>query len=230
MTRTSVDLEALRARLDGALMVPRDSGYDDARAVANGAIDRLPAAIARCAGPADVAEVLAFARASGIDVMVRGGAHNPAGTAVADGALMIDLREMNTVHVDPQARRARVGGGALLADVDRATQEYGLAIPAGLISHTGVGGLTLGGGMGWLTGRSGLTIDHLVAARVVLADGRIVRAAADEHADLWWALRGGGGNFGVVTEFEFTLDPAGPNSTPGYSTCSGHGWPRYSRW
>ncbi|MET7769863.1 FAD-binding oxidoreductase [Nocardia sp. NPDC005366] len=210
MARTSIDLEPLRARLDGALIAPGDGGYDDARRVANGAIDRRPLAIARCTDPDDVAAAIAFACAAGVDVTVRGGAHNPAGTAIADGALMIDLRELNTVRVDPDNRRARVGGGALLSELDRATQEYGLAVPAGLISHTGVGGLTLGGGMGWLTGRSGLSIDHLVAAQVVLADGRTVRAAADEHPELWWALRGGGGNFGVVTEFDFALDPAGP--------------------
>ncbi|MEU8898082.1 FAD-binding oxidoreductase [Nocardia sp. NPDC048505] len=208
MTRTSIDFDALRGQLEGELVEPADPGYDQARRVWNGAIDRRPAAIARCVSAADVSAAVLFARAAGLEITVRGGGHNPAGTAVADGALMIDLRGLGAVRVDPVARTAWAGGGALLADLDRATQEYGLAIPSGMVSHTGVGGLTLGGGMGWLTRRAGLSIDHLVDAQVVLADGRIVRAR--EHPELLWAARGGGGNFGVVTEFEFSLQEAGP--------------------
>jgi FAD/FMN-containing dehydrogenase len=208
--QTNVPLDALRAAMTGRVITPQDTDYDDARRVWNAAIDRRPALIARCSSAADVAAAVSFAVAQGLEVTVRCGAHGMGGTAVADDALMIDLSEMNQVTVDPAAKRARVGGGALLGDLDGATQEYGLAVPAGLISHTGVGGLTLGGGMGWLTRRHGLSIDNIVSAQVVTADGQIRRAAADENDDLYWAIRGGGGNFGVVTEFEFQLHEAGP--------------------
>ncbi|MEV6606372.1 FAD-binding oxidoreductase [Kutzneria sp. NPDC051319] len=191
-------------------LVPGDPGYDDARRVWNGEIDRKPAVIAQVTGPADVAACLAYARSNGLDVTVRGGGHNMGGAAVADDAVMIDLSGLRTVHVDPEARTARVGGGATNANLDAATQAHGLAVPAGTYSDTGIGGLTLGGGFGWLTAKHGLAVDNLISAEVVLADGRVVRASADSHPDLFWALRGGGGNFGVVTEFEYQLHPVGP--------------------
>jgi len=166
--------------------------------------------IARCATATDVSSAIGLARDLGLEISVRGGAHNTAGTAVNDDGLMIDLSLLNSVAVDPAARRARVGGGALLADLDSATLAEGLAIPAGMISHTGVGGLTLGGGMGWLSRKYGLSIDNLASAEVVTADGQILRASAGENPGLFWAIRGGGGNFGVVSEFEFRLNELDP--------------------
>ena len=211
MTHTiTTGIDGFRAAMDGPVILPGEAGFDDSRRVWNAAIDRRPALIARCATTADVVAAVGFAREYGLEVSVRGGAHNPAGTAVTDGGLMIDLSELNAVTVDPAARRARAGGGALLADLDAATQAYGLAVPAGLVSHTGVGGLTLGGGMGWLTRKFGMSIDNLAAAEVVTADGRVLRASAAEHPDLFWAIRGGGGNFGVVTSFEFGLHELDP--------------------
>ncbi|MGH3870224.1 MAG: FAD-binding oxidoreductase [Pseudonocardiaceae bacterium] len=203
-------IEALRAELSGPALIRGDDGYDQARSAWNGEIDRYPAVIARCRSAADVAAAIGFARQRGVEISVRGGFHNTAGTAICDDGLMIDLSSLCHVEVDPATRRARVGGGATLADLDAATQKHGLAVPAGTVSHTGVGGLTLGGGMGWLTARYGLTVDNLVSAEVVTADQRRLRAATAEHPDLYWALRGGGGNFGVVTEFEFQLHPVGP--------------------
>ena len=194
----------------GVLLRPGDDGYDAARSVWNAGIDRRPALIARCRTSADVASALAYAQRSGLEIGVRGGGHNYGGAAVPEGGLMIDLSGLDQVTIDPVTRRARCGGGATQAQLDAAAQEHGLAVTGGTISHTGVGGLTLGGGMGWLTRACGLTIDNLLSAEVVLPDGRCVRAAADEHADLLWALKGGGGNFGVVTEFEFRLHPVGP--------------------
>ena len=203
------ELVALGAR-PGSVITPEDPGFEDARRVWNADIDLRPAAIIRCATSDEVASAVSWAQERGVEIAVRGGAHSMSGASSVEGGVVIDLTPMCHVSVDPLAKRARVGGGAMLADLDAACQEHGLAVPAGMISHTGVGGLTLGGGMGWLTRQAGLTIDNLISAEVVLADGRILRASAKEHPDLFWALRGGGGNFGVVTEFEFQLHEVGP--------------------
>ena len=207
---SSVDVQQLRSALTGPVFTPGDSGYDDARRVWNADIDRRPAVIAQCRTAADVAAAVTFATQQGLEIAVRSGAHSVSGQCVVDDGMMINLALMNEVHVDVDNRRARVGGGALLGDLIEAAQEHALATPVGAISHTGVGGLTLGGGMGWLSRKHGLSIDNLTAAEVVLADGRIVRADKEENTDLYWALRGGGGNFGVVTEFEFALHPVDP--------------------
>jgi hypothetical protein len=207
---TSQGIGTLRRVMDGPVLTPDDSGFDDRRRVWNAEIDRSPAAIARCVSAADVSAAIRHAREHDVEISVRGGAHNTAGTAVCDDGLMIDLSLLNSVAVDPAAQRATVGGGALLADMDAATAAHGLAVPAGLISHTGVGGLTLGGGMGWLSREFGLSIDNLDAAELVTAEGQLRRVSADTDPDLFWAIRGGGGNFGVATSFEFRLHEIDP--------------------
>ncbi|MBS0393256.1 MAG: FAD-binding oxidoreductase [Proteobacteria bacterium] len=203
-------IAALRRLVRGRLLLPDDAPYALDRRVWNAAIDRHPGAILQCADAEDVTQALRVATDHSLAVTVRGGGHNVAGRALADGALLIDLSRMRDVTVDPDARTARVQGGALWHDVDCATARHGLATTGGLVSGTGVGGFTLGGGAGWLMRKHGLAIDNLRAASVVLADGRFVRASADEHPDLFWALRGGGGGLGVVTEFEFGLHRMGP--------------------
>lgn len=201
--------EELAPLLRGPLVLPGDDDYDEVRAVYNGMIDRRPAAIVRCRDTVDVVAAVGFAREQGLDVAVRGGGHNAGGLGVWDDALVVDLSLMRSVRVDPTAATVRVDGGCTWQDVDHATVGFGLATPAGFLSSTGVGGLTLGGGVGYLSRRYGLTVDNLLSADVVLADGRLVTADAEHHPDLFWALRGGGGNFGVVTSFEFRCHPVG---------------------
>src|SRR5450755_1578410 len=209
----------LGGRFAGELIGPDNAGYDEARTVYNAMIDRRPALIARCANAGDVAETIAFARGHDLRLAVRGGGHNGAGLGVVDDGVVLDLSALKTIEVDAGARTVRVGGGCTWGEVDAATHEAGLAVPSGIISSTGVGGLTLGGGIGYLSRNHGLTIDNLLEADVVLADGTQARARADENPDLFWALRGGGGNFGVVTSFKFRAHPvsqvlAGPTFWP----------------
>src|SRR5437763_4315193 len=188
-------------------LCPYVPGYDDARRVHNWMIDKRPAVIVRCRVVDDVVAALAIARQNGLEVSVRGGGHNVAGTAVTDGGVMIDLSPMRDVEVDAAGRRARAGGGATWGELDRATQAHGLAVTGGVVSSTGIAGLTLGGGLGYLMGRYGLAADNLLSAEVVTAEGRVLAASTDENEDLFWALRGGGGNFGVVTSFQYRAHP-----------------------
>jgi len=203
-------VDELQREFRGVLVVPRDPAYEAARTVWNGMVDRRPAIIARPTGAADVAAALRFARRLGLGVAVRGGGHSPIGASMSEGGLTIDLSLMRGVRVDPEARRAWVQGGALWTDVDRETQAYGLATTGGFVSHTGVGGLTLGGGEGQLGRLFGMSVDNLVSADVVTPDGALLFASEERNADLFWALRGCGANFGVVTGFEFRLHPVGP--------------------
>jgi len=191
----------------GQVLAPGEPGYDAARSIHNGLIDKRPALIARCWNTADVVDALMAARAGGHEISVRGGGHNVAGKAVTEGGLMIDLSAMRGIHVDPAQRTVRAQGGVTIAELDRTTATFGLAVPSGVVSATGIAGLTLGGGLGWLMGRYGLAVDNLLSAEVVLASGEVVTASDDQDSDLFWAIRGGGGNFGIVTSFEFRAHP-----------------------
>ena len=216
MTSMNKDLiEAFRSTLRGPLLLPDDPGYDQARSIWNAMIDRRPAIIVRSAGVADVMRAVTFAREHNLLLAVRGGGHNIAGNAVCDGGLTIDLSLMKSVWIDPEARLGYVEAGATLGDFDHEAQAYGLATPLGINSTTGVAGLTLGGGFGWLSRRHGMSVDNLVAAEIVTADGKRLWVSAAKHPDLFWAIRGGGGNFGVVTLFEFALHPLGPDVLTG---------------
>ena len=214
-TVTSEQFNDFRTRLRGSLLTPADAGYDSARQIWNAMIDKRPAAIVRCAGPADVLAAVTYARDNKLPLAVRGGGHNIAGSALCDDGLVIDLSAMRSVQIDPERRRAWVEGGATLRDFDHEAQAYGLATPLGINSTTGVAGLTLGGGFGWLSRKYGLAVDNLVSADIVTADSRRLHISASHEPDLFWAIRGGGGNFGVVTSFEFELHPVGPEVTAG---------------
>jgi FAD/FMN-containing dehydrogenase len=204
-------VDAFADSLDGRLVTPEDSDYEDVRAIWNAMITRRPAMIAVCGGEADVQRSLTFARAYGLLFSIRGAGHNIAGSSLCDGGLTIDLSQLTEVELDTTALTVRVQPGATLGDVDAATLPHGLAVPTGINSTTGIGGLTLGGGFGWLSRKYGATIDSLISADVVTADGDLVTASADQHADLFWGLRGGGGNFGIVTSYEYQVHPAGPD-------------------
>ncbi len=207
---TSEVIDTLKSKVRGSVLTPADAGYDEARTVWNATIDRRPAMIVRCAGTADVIATVGFARDNGLVLSIRGGAHNIAGSAVCDDGVMLDMSAMKSVRVDPEAKRAYVEPGATLGDFDSEAQAFGLATPLGINSTTGVAGLTLGGGFGWISRKFGVTVDNLVAAEIVTADGKWNRVSAEQNPDLFWAIRGGGGNFGAVTLFEYNLHPVGP--------------------
>jgi FAD/FMN-containing dehydrogenase len=206
----SVAVKGFAASFRGELIRPGDSAYQLQRMVWNGSIDRYPALIARCAGVADVIAAVRFARKNGLLVSVRGGGHSFPGLSVCDGGLLIDLGPMKGIRVDPETRTVRAQAGVLLGELDRETQQFGLATTTGIVTHTGLAGLTLGGGLGWIMRKHGLTIDSLLSVDLITADGEFVKASEDENVDLFWGVRGGGGNFGIVTEFEFRLNPVGP--------------------
>ena len=214
-TLPSGAIEQLKGKVKGRVLTPADPDYDACRKIWNAMIDRRPALIVQCAESADVPHAIAAARAHGLEISMRGAGHNIAGNAVCDDGMMIDFSRMRAVRVDVAGRRAQVEPGATLADVDAATQAHGLATSTGINSTTGIAGLTLGGGFGWLTRTLGMTVDNLIAADIVIADGRLLHLSAQENADLFWAIRGGGGNFGAVTRFEFRLRPVGPEITAG---------------
>jgi len=209
------DLKRLPQVIEGEVISPGDRAYDDARKLWNGAIDRSPAAIVRCTGVSDVVAAVRFARERDLLVSVRGGGHGVGGHAVCEGGLVIDLSPLKAIEVDPARRTARAEAGVLWGELDRETQAFGLATTGGVVTHTGIAGLTLGGGIGWLMRKHGATIDNLLSAQLVTADGDIVPASTEENADLFWGLRGGGGNFGIVTSFEYRLHPVGPQVLAG---------------
>src|SRR5919197_1701964 len=215
LTLEETALAELQARFRGQIVGRDHPTYEEHRKIWNGSIDRRPALIARCAGVADVMSAVKFARKHGLRVAVRGGGHSFPGLSVADDAFLIDLSLMKGVRVDPEARVARVQAGVLLGELDRETQEFALAVPSGIVTHTGVAGLTLGGGIGWIMRKHGLSIDQLRSVDVVTADGEFVKARADENEDLFWGIRGAGANFGIVTEFEFNCVPLGPTVLAG---------------
>jgi FAD/FMN-containing dehydrogenase len=206
----SMGAEALRAGLSGDVILPGDPGYDDARKVFNSMIDRRPAVIARCASTDDVVAAVRFGAENDLPIAVRSGGHSVAGMSICDEGILVDLGGLKRIEVDPATRTARAGGGVLWGEFDAATQEHGLHTPGGRVTTTGVGGFTTGGGYGWTSSKHGLTCDNLISAEVVLADGRVVTASQEENADLFWGIRGGSGNFGVVTDFEFQLHELGP--------------------
>jgi FAD/FMN-containing dehydrogenase len=208
-------IKELAGKFTGQLLQPTDAGYEEARKVHNGLVNKRPLLIARCRGVADVVDAVNLARNLSLEVAVRGGGHNVAGRATVDGGLMIDLVPMKGIHVDPSARTTRAEGGVTWAELNRETQLHGLAVTGGVVSSTGIAGLTLGGGLGWLMGKYGLALDNLRSVELVTAEGRVLRTSKDENTDLFWAVRGGGGNFGVATSFEYRLHPVGPTITGG---------------
>ncbi len=209
-TTTTSNLIQLASALKGNLIVPGDNGYDEARKIWNAMIDRKPAAIVQCANTDDVVKTVNFTRENNLLLAVKGGGHNVAGNAMCDGGIVADLSNMKTVTVDQATKRVKVAGGCLLSDLDKETQKYGLAVPGGIVSHTGVAGLTLGGGFGWTSRKYGFSIDNLLSAEIVTANGQVITASETENTDLFWAIKGGGGNFGVVTSFEFKASEVGP--------------------
>jgi FAD/FMN-containing dehydrogenase len=214
-TQMSKAKEELRGTIKGSVLVPDDPGYEEARQVWNAMINRRPAVIVQCAQAEDVPSAIRFARKNGLQLSIRGAGHNIAGNALCDNGVTIDFSRMKNVRVDAEKRRAYVEPGATLADLDEAAQAHGLATPVGINSTTGIAGLTLGGGFGWLTRKYGMTVDNLVSVDMITSEGKKIRAGENDNADLFWAIRGGGGNFGIVTQFEFQLFPLGPEIVAG---------------
>ena len=208
-------IAGLRARIRGPVFTPADDGYDEARCIWNAMIDKRPAAVVRCTGTADIIDSLNLAREAGLPLSIRAGGHNIGGTSLCDDGIVIDVSRMKGVHLDLANETARVQPGVLLGDIDRETQAFGRIVPSGFVSQTGLSGLTLGGGFGWLTRKWGLTSDHLISADVVTANGDLVRASENENPDLFWGIRGGGGNFGIVASYEYRMRELGPTVVAG---------------